>query len=205
MEFLTVVIPLIYCWSTTPMCEGTIHAVYHIDMGIFCCASFCRGCINSSLWIHGINSSPLDKMAAISQTTLANTFLWIKSFIFWLKFHWCLFLRVLLTIHQRWFRQWLGAEHATSYYLKKMRPSLLTHICGSWGRWLKLPYSSRVLWWHCGNCNFQYEVTLTDIDKSDHSLHKYNKMSYSCCRLMAVSISRCRHTNSMWPYGVTMT
>ena len=29
---------------------------------------------------------PLDKMAAISQTTFADAFLWMKSFIFWLNF-----------------------------------------------------------------------------------------------------------------------
>ena len=34
---------------------------------------------------------PLDKMAAISQTTFSNAFSWMKSFVFWLKFHWSLF------------------------------------------------------------------------------------------------------------------
>ena len=38
---------------------------------------------------------PLDKMAAISQTTFWNAFLWMKSFVFWFEFHWNLFLRVL--------------------------------------------------------------------------------------------------------------
>ena len=74
-----------------------------------------------------INSSPLDKMATISQTILsdAHAFSWMKSFIFWLNFprweqrkkvtavtffrcptvfHWSLFLRVQLTITQHWFR-----------------------------------------------------------------------------------------------------
>ena len=35
----------------------------------------------------------LDNMAAISQTIFADAFLWMKSFVFWLKFHWSLFLR----------------------------------------------------------------------------------------------------------------
>ena len=52
----------------------------------------------------GINSHPLDKMAAISQPTDSNEFLWMKMFVFWSKFHWSLFLRVQLTISQHWFR-----------------------------------------------------------------------------------------------------
>ena len=44
-----------------------------------------------------------DKMAAFSQTALSNAFSWMKILEFRLKFHWCLFLRVLLTIFQHWF------------------------------------------------------------------------------------------------------
>ena len=53
---------------------------------------------------------PLNKMATISQTIFSDTFSWMESFVFWLKFHRCLFLRVLSTITQHWFRKWLGAE-----------------------------------------------------------------------------------------------
>ena len=45
-----------------------------------------------------------DKMDAISQTTFLIWFPWMKMFEFRLKFHWCLFLRVQLTIFQHWFR-----------------------------------------------------------------------------------------------------
>ena len=45
-----------------------------------------------------------DKMAAFSQTTLSNTFSWMKILEFRLKFHWSLFPRVQLTIFQHWFR-----------------------------------------------------------------------------------------------------
>ena len=45
-----------------------------------------------------------NKMDAISQTTFSNAFSLMKIFEFWLKFHWCLFLRVQLTIFQLWFR-----------------------------------------------------------------------------------------------------
>ena len=39
---------------------------------------------------------PLDKMAAVSQTIFSDAWSWMKSFVFWLKFHWSLFLRVQL-------------------------------------------------------------------------------------------------------------
>ena len=47
---------------------------------------------------------PLDSMAAISQTTFSDAFLWMKIVVFWLKCHWSLFLRVKLTTFQHWFR-----------------------------------------------------------------------------------------------------
>ena len=51
-------------------------------------------------WTH----LPLDTMAAILQMTFSNAFSWMKSFVFWVKFHWSLFLMVQLTITQHWFR-----------------------------------------------------------------------------------------------------
>ena len=50
------------------------------------------------------NSSPLNKMATILQKITLNAFSWMKSFVFWLKFHWSLFLGVQLTITEHWFR-----------------------------------------------------------------------------------------------------
>ena len=46
----------------------------------------------------------LDKMAAISQMIFSDEFVWLKSFVFWLKFHRGLFLKVQLAIIQHWFR-----------------------------------------------------------------------------------------------------
>ena len=49
----------------------------------------------------------LYKMAAISQTIFLDAGSWVKRFVFWLfwlKFHWTLFLRIQLTITQHWFR-----------------------------------------------------------------------------------------------------
>ena len=51
-----------------------------------------------------LNTSPLENMAAIVQTIFSDTFLWMKSFAFWLKFHWSLFLRVKLSLTRHWFR-----------------------------------------------------------------------------------------------------
>ena len=61
----------------------------------------------------------LDKMATILQMISPVAFLWMKSFVFWLKFHWRLFLRVQLTIYQHWFRKWLDTDQATSHYLSQ--------------------------------------------------------------------------------------
>ena len=36
--------------------------------------------------------TPLDKIAAISQTIFSDAFSWTQSFVFWLKFHWSWFL-----------------------------------------------------------------------------------------------------------------
>ena len=43
---------------------------------------------------------PLTKMAAISQMIFSDAFSWKESCVFWLKFHWSLFLRVHLIIIQ---------------------------------------------------------------------------------------------------------
>ena len=60
-----------------------------------------------------------EKMDAISQTMLSNTFSWMKMSWFRLKFHWGLFLRVQLMTSQHWFRYWLGADQATSHCLNQ--------------------------------------------------------------------------------------
>ena len=60
-------------------------------------------------------------MAATFQTTFSNAYSWMKMYEFQLQFHWDLFLRVRLTIFQHLFRQWLGANQATSYCLRQWR------------------------------------------------------------------------------------
>ena len=57
---------------------------------------------------------------------LLKYILWMKIFIFRLKFHWNLFLRVKITTFPFRFRKWLGADWATSNYLKQW---WLNHRC----------------------------------------------------------------------------
>ena len=79
---------------------------------------------------------PLEKMAAISQTTFAKAFTRVKGFVSWFNFHWSLFLRFQLTIIQCWFRYWLGTDHATSHYLNQgWRISWC--ICDTKGRYIR--------------------------------------------------------------------
>ena len=70
------------------------------------------------LWF-GINTLRPRQMAAIFQTTFSNAFSWMKMYQFSLRLHWSLFPRVKLTIFHPWFRQWLGADQATSHYLNQ--------------------------------------------------------------------------------------
>ena len=58
-----------------------------------------------------------DEMADIFQTTFSNAFSGRKMYDFRFGFQWSLFLRVQLTLFQHWFRYWLVADQATSYYL----------------------------------------------------------------------------------------
>ena len=59
-----------------------------------------------------------------------------KCFEFLLIFHWSLFPRVQLTIYQRWFRSWLGADQVTSHHLNQWWSGLLTHICVTLPQWV---------------------------------------------------------------------
>ena len=77
-----------------------------VDQYLGCCIVHCSNCQLYAIkdtW-HYLTPLPLDNMAAISQTTFLNAFSSMKTFVFWLEFHWSLFLRVLLTMSQHWFR-----------------------------------------------------------------------------------------------------
>ena len=77
-----------------------------------------------------INSSSMDKMAAISQT-FSNAFSRIKIFVFaFHEFQWSLLRSVQIDNKEYWFRLWLGAEQATRH-LNQCRPSSPTHKRGA--------------------------------------------------------------------------
>ena len=99
------------------------------------------GKMTSLYWIRAlsfatINSSPLDKMAIISQTTDSNAFSWMKKSVYWLEFHWKLFPRVQLIIIQHWFRCMVSNHDLNKYWHNS-----LTHICGTRMRWVNN------IWW----------------------------------------------------------
>ena len=71
-------------------------------------------------------------MAAISQTLVSDAFSWIESFVFWLKFHWSLFLRVQLTINQQWFNNGLAPNRWQAIIWTNADP-IHWGICGTGG------------------------------------------------------------------------
>ena len=99
---------------------------------MICCVFIVSVACDLSMLTH----LPLIKMTAISQTIFSDAFSWMKSFVFWLKFHWGLFLSFLLAITQHCFRYWVGAEKATSHYLNQCWPASLMHICSTRAKWV---------------------------------------------------------------------
>ena len=89
-----------------------------------------------------------DKMAAISQTTFSNGFSWMKMYEFRLTFHWSWFLGVQLTIFEHWFRQWLGADQASSHYLNHWWLDY-RRICVTRGLNELTPRENHENWYYC--------------------------------------------------------
>ena len=54
---------------------------------------------------------PLDKMAAISQTTFSGAFLWTKNFVFWLKFDQSFFSQTIFSDAFILIKIWLKFVH----------------------------------------------------------------------------------------------
>ena len=70
--------------------------------------------------VHDLTHLPMDKMAAISQTIFSDAFLWMKFFLFWLKFHLSVFPKVQLTIpHPQYFQMYF---HEWKVLYKKLIP-----------------------------------------------------------------------------------
>ena len=65
-------------------------------------------------------------MAVISQTIVSNAFSWMKSFVFWFKFHWSLFqICWLKFVPEGPIENDLGLVYIMAW-----------HICGTRGRWV---------------------------------------------------------------------
>ena len=80
----------------------------------------------------------LDKMVALSWTTVPKAFSRMKNFsLRFFEFRWSVFPKVQLTIRQHWFGEWLGAGQATRHYGNQCWPSSPPHICGTRRRWVK--------------------------------------------------------------------
>ena len=113
-QYVNIALP--YCYIHLRICSIVIlpsHiTTYYIE--VYAVYQYCP-----PILLHTLTHWGRDKMAAISQTTLSNSFSWMKMLEFRLKFHWSLFPRVQLTIFQHWFRWWLCADQATSHYLNQ--------------------------------------------------------------------------------------
>ena len=93
--------------------------------------------MSTFLWQAFIDSSPMDKIAAIFADDVFKCILIDESFVYPCEFHWNSLPRVQLTISQCWFSSWLDAEQATSHYLSQCWSRSMTHICGTRRRWIK--------------------------------------------------------------------
>ena len=71
------------------------YSISHINVDVFWGAFLCCGSTELCF-----NSSPLDKIVAISETAFSNALSSMNSFVFEFEFHWGLSLGVQLTISQ---------------------------------------------------------------------------------------------------------
>ena len=69
------------------------------SLPIWMCTLSCRGAPSP---LHTLKQR--QNVHHIVESIFSNAFLWMKSFVFWFKFHWSFFIRVQLMIRQHWFR-----------------------------------------------------------------------------------------------------
>ena len=70
-----------------------------------------------------ITHLPLDKMAAISQTIFSDALTWMRSVVFWLKFHLHLYLRVQCLLTTLCFARVLISVHSKDCWSIQQRPA----------------------------------------------------------------------------------
>ena len=90
-----------YFGMTVSVLWTYLHKFIYIYLHVLCTVVRGWACVLSPKllrlnWLQ-LTHFPLDKMAAILQTVFSDAFSWMKSFVFWSKFHWSLFLSIQLT------------------------------------------------------------------------------------------------------------
>ena len=83
----------IWCFQTFAEWYDIMHGIWKKIILTKICGNVYNYTCNRSL-CKPLTHLPLDKMAAISQTTFSNAFSWIKIYEFRLKLHWSLLIRV---------------------------------------------------------------------------------------------------------------
>ena len=80
-----------------------------------------------------LNSSPLGKMAAISQKTFSDVYSQMISFVFWSEFHWSL-CPIDNNTALVWIMAWcrIGAKPLSEPMLTRFTDAYMRH----WGRWV---------------------------------------------------------------------
>ena len=92
------------CWTYSRVAGDLRRHDHHVTLLSWCNSSMYGQSIYRSRLGTQFTYLTLDKMATISQTIISDAFLWMKSFVFRLKFHLSLFLGIQLTTTQHWFR-----------------------------------------------------------------------------------------------------
>ena len=81
-------------------------------------------------------------MADISQTTLSNSFSWMKMLEFWLKFHWSSFLRVQLTNIPAVVQIIAWRRSGDKPLSEPVMVSLMMHLCVTRPHWVNITDSN---------------------------------------------------------------
>ena len=82
----------------------------------------------------------------LALTSFWNEVSWMAAVLFSSKCYRNCVVWFQLAISQRWFRWWLGAEHATRHCLNQWWPRSLTRTCITWPYDIPIPTTHRVIW-----------------------------------------------------------
>ena len=94
--------------------------------------------VRNDRWIqqHIFNSSPLDKITSISQTTFSSPFSWMKSLVFWFEFHWSLLIfGLVVTSRITQLTLWCDVDKP---FVTLPIIQFCVSFCGQWESWSSL-------------------------------------------------------------------